>query len=242
MSLGKKPADVLSEHIQMLAKHRNLPHVAFLTRGAFVGPDFNGNRSPLADPSLRGSIIGLGPTGDNMRATSIETLGILYLATVQALSYSTRAIVETINSVRVDEGITSIKAVHVCGLAQNNLYLQEHCNVLGLPFCCTDNPGADVIRGSAMLAATAAGEFSSVYDAIRGISKTGKLMEPSTEVRLKAYHDARYTIFLRMQKTQRNIMQWNPGFSRMPRDKGVDTDHEAQLLLSHDIAQQLAEM
>ena len=203
MSLGKKPADVLSEHIQMLAKHRNLPHVAFLTRGVFVGPDFNGNRSPLADPSLRGSIIGLGPTGDNMRATSIETLGILYLATVQALSYSTRAIVETINSVRVDEGITSIKAVHVCGgLAQNNLYLQEHCNVLGLPFCCTDNPGADVILGSAMLAATAAGEFSSVYDAIRGMSKTGKLMEPSSDLTLKAYHDARYNIFLRMQKQQ----------------------------------------
>ncbi len=203
MSLGRKPADVLSEHIQILAKHRNLPHVAFLTRGVFVGPDFNGNRSPLADPSLRGSIIGLGPTGDNMRATSIETLGILYLATVQALSYSTRAIIETINSVRVDEGITSIKAVHVCGgLAQNTLYLQEHCNVLGLPFCCTDNPGADVIRGSAMLAATAAGEFSSVYDAMRGMSKTGKLMEPSTDLTLKAYHDARYNIFLRMQKQQ----------------------------------------
>lgn len=203
MSLWNKPADVLSEHIQMLAKHRNLPHVVFLTRGVFVGPDFNGNRSPLADPSLRGSFIGLGPTGDNMRATSIETLGILYLATVQALSYSTRSIVETINSVRVDEGITSIKAVHVCGgLAQNNLYLQEHCNVLGLPFCCTDNPGADVIRGSAMLAATAAGEFSFVYDAIRGMSKTGKLMEPSSEATLKAYHDARYNIFLRMQKQQ----------------------------------------
>ena len=182
---------------ELATKHGVVP-----TRGVFVGPDFNGNRSPLADPSLRGSIIGLGPTGDNMRATSIETLRILYLATVQALSYSTRAIVETINSARVDEGITSIKAVHVCGGLAQNLYLQEHCNVLGLPFCCTDNPGADVIRGSAMLAATAAGEFSSVYDAIRGMSKTGKLMEPSTEVRLKAYHDARYNIFLRMQKQQ----------------------------------------
>lgn len=53
-----------------------------------------------------------------------------------------------------------------------------------------------------MLAATAAGEFSSVYDAIRGMSKTGKLMEPSSDLTLKAYHDARYNIFLRMQKQQ----------------------------------------
>ena len=200
---GAKPADFLCEHILALAKQRNTSQVSFLTRGIFVGPDLNGNRSPLADPSLRGSIIGLGPAGDNMRATSIDALAVLYLAMVQALSYSTRAIVDTINSSRAREGITAIHAVHVCGgLAQNSLYLQEHCDVLGLPFCCTDNPGADVIRGSAMLAATASGEFQSVYEAMRGMSQTGKLLEPTSDITLKEYHKARYEIFLRMQREQ----------------------------------------
>ena len=198
-----KPVDFLCKHILALAKQRNVSQVSFLTRGIFVGPDLNGNRSPLADPSLRGSIIGLGPAGDHMRATSIDALALLYLAMVQALSYSTRAIVDTINSSRAREGITAIHAVHVCGgLAQNSLYLQEHCDVLGLPFCCTDNPGADVIRGSAMLAATASGEFQSVYEAMRGMSQTGKLLEPTSDVTLKEYHNARYEIFLRMQREQ----------------------------------------
>lgn len=200
---GAKPVDFLCEHILALAKQRNTSQVSFLTRGIFVGPDLNGNRSPLADPSLRGSIIGLGSAGDNMRATSIDALAVLYLAMVQALSYSTRAIVDTINSSRAREGITAIHAVHVCGgLAQNSLYLQEHCDVLGLPFCCTDNPGADVIRGSAMLAATASGEFQSVYEAMRGMSQTGKLLEPTSDITLKEYHKARYEIFLRMQREQ----------------------------------------
>ena len=53
-----------------------------------------------------------------------------------------------------------------------------------------------------MLAATAAGEFQSVHQAMRGMSKTGKLLEPADDVTLKAYHDARYDIFLRMQKHQ----------------------------------------
>ncbi|CAJ1406098.1 unnamed protein product [Effrenium voratum] len=199
---GQKPADFLTTRILQQAKQRNMPP-AFLSRGTFISPDFNGNRSPLADPALKGSIIGLGPAGDHKRATSIDALAILYLAALQGLAYSTRSIIETINAARAQIGSPGIAAVHVCGgLAQNTLYLQEHADALGLPLCCSDNPGADVLRGSAMLAAAACGAFPSVQAAMRGMAKPGRIWRPTEDEQLRRYHGARYEVLVHMQRHQ----------------------------------------
>ena len=39
-----------------LARKRSLPHTALLTEDVHVLPDFVGNRSPLADPSISGLV------------------------------------------------------------------------------------------------------------------------------------------------------------------------------------------
>lgn len=39
-----------------LAKKENLKSIAFLTRDLHVWPDFHGNRSPIADPTLKGTV------------------------------------------------------------------------------------------------------------------------------------------------------------------------------------------
>lgn len=39
-----------------MAKKRNLKSVSFLTEDVHVWPDFHGNRSPIADPSLKGMV------------------------------------------------------------------------------------------------------------------------------------------------------------------------------------------
>jgi len=51
-----------------------------MTKELHVWPDFHGNRSPLADPNVKGIISGL------TLATDVISLAALYLATIQALA------------------------------------------------------------------------------------------------------------------------------------------------------------
>lgn len=59
-----------------------------LTSGVHVWPDFHGNRCPLADPNLKGMVSGL--TMDK----SMDDLAVKFLATLQAVAYGTRLIVD----------------------------------------------------------------------------------------------------------------------------------------------------
>lgn len=63
-----------------MTSDRGLDDLSLLTKDYHVWPDYHGNRSPLADPSMKGAIVGL--TIDN----TDENLALVYLATLQALS------------------------------------------------------------------------------------------------------------------------------------------------------------
>ena len=76
---------------------RNLSSVSELGRDLHVWPDFHGNRSPVADPTLKGSISGL--TID----TSVQNLALVYLAAVQAVAYGTKHIVQQMEKYRYFE-------------------------------------------------------------------------------------------------------------------------------------------
>ena len=189
-----RPSEVLDARVEALAAERGLTHHALLSVGIFVGPDFSGNRSPLADPHLRGSVIGLGPVGRPEEATSIEALAVLYLAAVQALAYSTRSIVEAINDARREaaDAVEPIRAIVACGgLAKRGLYIGEHADALGMPIFLPREPGATMPLGCAMLAATAAGAFASVPDAMRGMGKVETAVHPCSDPLLRRFHDAR---------------------------------------------------
>lgn len=65
-----------------LAQRRGLADYHELTRDVHVWPDYHGNRSPLADPSMRGMICGLSMGSD------VDSLAVMYLAFIQALAVS----------------------------------------------------------------------------------------------------------------------------------------------------------
>ena len=51
--------DYLNEHLLEMADKENAPHIAWLGRHFFFYGDLFGNRSPIADPNMKGSVIGL---------------------------------------------------------------------------------------------------------------------------------------------------------------------------------------
>jgi ribulose kinase len=73
---------LLNERLDALAADCSFP--AELTRELHVQPDFHGNRSPRANPRLRGMISGL------KLSDSVDSLALLYLATIQAVAHGTR--------------------------------------------------------------------------------------------------------------------------------------------------------
>ncbi|XP_056912911.1 FGGY carbohydrate kinase domain-containing protein isoform X3 [Takifugu flavidus] len=77
---GDHTYSYLNNHLRSMAG--SLSAVDLLGSSLHVWPDFHGNRSPLADPTLKGMVTGLS------LSQSLDDLALLYLATVQALAVS----------------------------------------------------------------------------------------------------------------------------------------------------------
>ena len=118
---GVSPHKVLADLLVTLAKNQGKENISSLTKSLHVWPDYHGNRSPLADPTMTGSVVGL------TLARDLDSLAVQYLATVQALCYGTRHILE-----QLDKHGHSVTSVAVCGgLAKSPLFLQTQADVLG---------------------------------------------------------------------------------------------------------------
>ncbi len=87
-SLGIPVQQYLEKVLEEIRRSENAPNVSLLTRDLHVWPDFHGNRSPVADPTLRGVICGLAVD------TSVRNLALIYLATLQSVAYGTKHIVQ----------------------------------------------------------------------------------------------------------------------------------------------------
>ncbi|HUH00547.1 MAG TPA: FGGY-family carbohydrate kinase [Kofleriaceae bacterium] len=218
---GTTAYQLLNERLDQLAATRAAPFPAALTRDLHVLPYFHGNRSPRADPTLRGAIAGL------RLSDSIDDLALLYLATVQAIAYGTRHIVEAIDAGsraaatatvlggRPDEmptptptrrgtaalagggGGQRIADLFACGGGtKNRVFVREHADATGCRVVLPREPEA-VLLGSAVLGAVAAGDHPSVVDAMGAMNAAGATVE-ATRGETARYHDAKYAVFHRM--------------------------------------------
>ncbi|XP_038188679.1 FGGY carbohydrate kinase domain-containing protein isoform X2 [Arvicola amphibius] len=186
----------LNSHLDLIKKAQP---VGFLTVDLHVWPDFHGNRSPLADLTLKGMVTGLTLSQD------LDDLAIRYLATVQAIAFGTRFIIEAMQAAG-----HSLSTLFLCGgLSKNPLFVQMHADITGMPVVLSQEVES-VLVGAAILGACASGDFTSVQEAMARMSKVGKVVCPRHED--KRYYDKKYQVFLKMvehQKEYSAIMNGN---------------------------------
>ncbi|XKL62943.1 hypothetical protein PGB90_005307 [Kerria lacca] len=167
-----------------------------LSNEVHVWPDFHGNRSPLADPTFRGMILGLTLAKDE------ENLAVLYLAVIQALAYGTRHILQEIER---KAGKKSIESIIICGgLCRNDLFVQTHANAMGLPVLIPEQ-SESILLGAAILGASVAKFYSNIEEAVLHMAGPAKIIKPNLAV--TNYHAKKYAVFMEMLNFQNKIKQ-----------------------------------
>jgi ribulose kinase len=189
---------ILNDRLDALARERDVPFRAALTRDLHVQPDFHGNRSPRADATLRGMVSGLS------LSQTVDDVALLYYATIQALAHGIRHIIAEENG----RGY-GIDTIFACGGGSKNpVFLQEHADATGCRIVLPEEPEA-VLLGSAILGATACGDFASVPEAMATMDRVAEVIEPAGDD-VRKYHDAKYRVYHRMYEDQlayRELMQ-----------------------------------
>lgn len=179
---------LLNARLDALAEAVAFP--AALTRELHVLPDFHGNRSPRADPTLRGMISGL------KLDASVDALALLYLATVQAIAHGTRHIVDAMNAAgyRIDT------LVACGGDTKNPIFLRAHADASRCRVVLPREPEA-VLLGASMLGATASGHAADLVTAMGSMNAAERVLTP-TGGEVAAYHERKHRIFHRMHADQ----------------------------------------
>jgi len=181
---GKDQYQILNDEIYRLEESD-----PYINKNFHLLGYFHGNRSPRANPYLKGMISGL-----SMNETKTE-LAKKYLAAIQSVAYGTRHIVEELN-----KNGHQIKEIHICGGGTKNLiWLREHADINDCEMVLTKEPEA-VLLGSAILAAAASKIYPTIQEAMSTMSEIGNSIWARKE--MKSYHDLKYRVFHEMYKDQ----------------------------------------
>jgi FGGY-family pentulose kinase len=183
---GRTIYELLNTRLDSLAQAKGVRFPGELTRDLHIQPDFHGNRSPRANPTLKGTITGL-----SLSATA-DDLALQYLAAVQAVAHGTRHILEEMN--RKGYRIDTLLACG--GGTKNPVFLREHADITGCRVVLPKEPEA-VLLGSAVLGAVASGHFKGVLPAMAAMNTADRIIAP-TKGAVARYHAAKYRVFHRL--------------------------------------------
>jgi FGGY-family pentulose kinase len=187
-ALGPRGHDVVLSRINEL-RAKEGPAFA---HDLHVLPDFHGNRSPLADPTPRGVISGLALD------SSLDAFARLYYAGAVAIALGTRHILDRLG----DHGY-AIDHLHLTGgHAQNPLLLGLYADATGCSVVLGEEEDG-VLLGTAMVAAVAAGRFTSLAEAAAAMGRPGRVVTPTVATR--SHFDARYRAYLAMEEHSRAL-------------------------------------
>lgn len=199
-SKGTNIFSLLNTHLQTLTAERKLLCIGELARFFFFYGDLFGNRSPLADPKMTGSLVGL--TSD----TSIENLAIHYYGTLEFIALQTKQIVDTMNN-----SGHSISSIFMSGSqCQNGILVNLIASACNMPVVVPRGRyvEAAVCHGAAMLGVKAGnvdseGHTVDLWDVIDQMSKHGSIFYPTEGGYEKALLAAKYQVFLDQCQRQR---------------------------------------
>ena len=181
---GKHPIALLNDWVSDLEARESHP-----TSSLHILGDHHGNRSPRADPFARGVVSGL------TLETGRDALARLYLATLQAVAYGTRHIIE-----EMTRAGHQIDRLYVCGGATKNpIWLREYANITGRDIQMASEEDV-VTLGAAILGAVASGDFDSIGSASAALVRTGAIIkaDPAT----KTFHDAKFDVYLALYENR----------------------------------------
>ncbi|KAJ9387800.1 hypothetical protein DTO063F5_3026 [Paecilomyces variotii] len=192
--------DYLNEHLKDMMHEQNAPSISYLGRHIFFYGDLWGNRSPIADPRMSGSIVGL--SADK----SIDGLALYYYATLEFIALQTKQIIEEMN--KAGHVLTSIfMSGSQC---QNDILVKLIASACEMPVLIPRYVHAAVCHGAAMLGAKAAsadpeGKTEDLWSIMDRMSKPGKKVDPTTDEREKALLKVKYEVFLEQCYRQREF-------------------------------------
>jgi FGGY-family pentulose kinase len=181
--------DFLNRRLKEMQLNRAKANIGELTEDFHIYPDFHGNRSPRANPNLRGMISGL------QLSATVDDLALIYLAAIQAIAYQVRHIVEEMNR----QGYRISKIFACGGGLKNDVFLREHVDITGCDLVLPKEPEA-VLLGSAILGAVAAKAYPTILEAMTAMTAVASAIEPNTET--AGYHRRKYRVYHRMYDDQ----------------------------------------
>lgn len=191
--------DYLNNRLRAMAAENGDPAVGYLTRHLFFYGDLWGNRSPLADPHMRGALVGM-RNNDN----TADGLALLYYAALEFIALQTRQIVDAMN----DAG-HQLRSIFMSGSqCRNDLLVGLIATACKLPVVIPRYDSAAVVHGAAMLGAKAAsgganGKTEPLWTIMSRMTQAGRVLQPSTDVGETKLLEAKYEVMLDQFKTQR---------------------------------------
>jgi FGGY-family pentulose kinase len=190
----------LLRETQAATKAPSIPH---LGRHLFFYGDLFGNRSPIADARMTGSVIGL--SSDK----SVDGLAIYYYAAMEFIALQTHQIIQAMN----DAGHAISSIFMSGGLCQNDILVHLIASACGMPVVIPRYVHAAVVHGAAMLGAKAAsadrdGNTEDLWSIMERMSKPGKAVYPTGDAAEKRLLEVKYRVFGEMCESQRRYRAW----------------------------------
>jgi ribulose kinase len=181
----------LNWHLEQMCMKTGSPSIPYLARYFFFYGDLFGNRSPIADPLMSGSVVGLNAD------KSVDSLAIQYYGVIEFLALQTHQIITELNTAGHE-----VRCIFMSGSqCQNELLRSITATVCNMPVIIPRYENAAVCYGAAILAAKAStmdaeGNTENIWSVMQRLSKSGLFIAPEDNADIRALLKVKYQVFL----------------------------------------------